>query len=377
MRRALVSGSALLILLFVPFSSATNPDVVESVSAEVTLRELYGGPLDLFDVDINVTWQLSANDPDQVNGDWGYRFVYGEGEEPSLWLDVTPVPITDRSGWVSAVLQVAGSGVGTYNITVVANDTAAEPADAAASELSCVMEIDARDDMHAECGTGIEAPPGVSAIVVAEATADYGANTTVRWALSEDDPNQTAGDYDYWVYSGEALDAMFNRSDITISQDSDGVLRATLEDFTAPAGTFPQYVKVMARDPLTYQRSDFSCVVFVQGGEIYERQACGVLGSPSGGFSSGDATFPFVDISDVAAESGMTESIVGAMLGGTAVLGFALMGFKGAGVVGGFVAGILTLAFVAVLSILPSYVLVVVFLAALAIVVFAFRGRGG
>lgn len=369
---------ALLLLLFAlaPVASALTPDVVRPVVAEVTYVETYESAGVQYDADVNLTWKLSANDPDQTTGSFGYRVVIGQGAEPTLWI--TPASIAavpNRAGWVYYVQQLAvGAGTATnFNFTIVANDTAS-------SGFSCIVSLTVTTlTNQSQCDSEFAEPEGVSLLTTTRASTDYGANATLRWRVSANDTDQTNGTgLEYWTWIGPAPESMFNYTGNAQSVDSTGVLSKVVEQFTVPDGVVPLYAKVRARDSWTHERSEFSCVVFVENGEPHQGAQCGTLPMPDGAFGElGNVTFPMADL-DVLADMMQTEPwVVGAFLGTVTVFGLALAGLMWAGPVGAAVGGTLGLAFTAALAVLPAWFLVIIVFVSALIIAAGFSRGGG
>lgn len=363
-------GLLLLLLLLLPSSSAqseTRPAPPERAVLEVYRVEQWDPDSTSYQAWWNLTFQLSSNDPDQVNGALDYNLWFN-GTRILSAISLQAVP--GREGWVYFNNDFAASAgdSGVYSLALTANNTTAEE-----SILSCSLSATFRsNNSYTQCGATISAPPGVSAITTREANETAGAIVQVRWKLSEDDVDQVSGAFDYWLYVGSALGSMYNQT-ITPSLDEAGVLVAEVEYFTAPGASFTNYNKVMARDPLTHQRSDFSCTVFVQAGALYERQACGTLGAPGGGPVAGEPSFPMVDLDGTSAASGISVGILGAMLGVAFVFGLATMGFLMGGIIAGGAATALGIVFLGVTGIMPLWVLILIFLVAVTVIVLFFR----
>lgn len=355
--------------------------VLEVTSAELVSSSNLSNPV--YRTDFVLNWKLSPDDPDQVNGDYEYRWIWNGTD----FGPISGTPIAGRAGWLHLFPQTSGNDPGVHGITIVANDTATQTA----SVPSCLVTAEFRINLwHSECGNDtLETVPGVSAVVTNESVeGESGAIAAIRWKPSPDDPDQTNGSFSYWLYGGicPTLDQCEWENEIgltlnltygTYSVESAGVFLTSIEQGIAPGGTIPLNVWLLARDNLTLQRSEFSCKVFVQNGALYERMACGEMPVPGGGFAAiSGASFPFVNMTFLQEESGLSETVLSAIFGGATVLGIATMGYLGAKTVGATVGALLSIALIASLGLMPGWLLVVLFMGALTLLVISLR-KGG
>lgn len=381
--RTLLGGAGILLLalLLAPLATAAAPRPVEQIVFENEQVSFYPSPPNSFSYAVNMTWKLSPDDPNQVTGAFNYTIYRNQTSYPTGWIpayNFSRAAVPGRLGWVYSLNTGADSAVSQSFVTgwniSVQNPMSASPNVAGPT---CLLSVDlAVNGSFYQCGPLIEAPRGVSAIVETAATSSSSqTNTTFRWRLSVNDTNQTSGAFTYWLYVGAQPDRL-TRFTGTPSLDSTGVLRLTVDSYTTQGVTFQQYAQVRARDPLTHQRSNLSCTVQILGGSIYRASVCGDISSPAGGFLSDGATFPMIDVSDMADATEIDEDLLAGLLGTLLVLGFTGMGFAAARVVGAIVGGIGSLGFATVLGLAPIYVLVVIFLGSMAVIVLTIA-RGG
>lgn len=380
-RMVLPLGAALLFLLLLPSVGALAPAPVPSLVAEVERVSFYASPPTQFEAFVNLTWRLSPDDPDQSVGAFNYSLYSNRTTYSTGWLpqyNLSRIPIPARPGWVYARVDFADyateqSFVRAYNLTVRAPLNAAPNV----STPSCLVSIDAaRNGSFSQCGDGIEPPVGVSALVDRAASAsDSQTNTTFRWRPSANDTNQSSPEFDYWLYQGrDPTRLRYYKDPPTL--ESPGVLRSTVTSYTTVGETFPHYAFVVARDPLTHQRSDASCTVHVLGGAMYRAGTCGDIEVPAGGFVGGGPTFPLLDVAATADALDMPEGMLAGVLAATLVLAFACMGWAAGRIVGASVGGLGSLGFATALGLMPLYVLILVFLLSMVLIVFSIK-RGG
>lgn len=382
--RSPLGGAALLLFFFLlPTSMAAAPRGVDALVAESISVAYQAAPPSFFDSKLNLTWRLSPDDPDQSVGAFNYtlydnRTLSATGWFPTYNLSRTPVP--GRPGWVyNGNLQIASTATDSsyvigYNMTVQDVFSASPNV----SAPSCLLTFEAaQPGAHTQCGWTIEPPRGVSALVdsLVRLESSQVTDTTFRWRLSVNDTDQTNGSFDYWFFYGLSPETMF-RNDETQSVDTPGVRRLTMETSKAAGEAFHEYARFVARDPMTHQRSAYSCTVQVLGGAIYRASTCGDIQVPSGGFVGDGPTFPLINVPEAADTLDLPESVLAGILAAILVFGFISLGWLFAEVVGATVGGVGSVGLAAELGLIPIYTLIVAFLLAMVIIVAYFR-RGG
>lgn len=357
-------------------ATAVAPDTVVLNVDRVVFYETGGG--DQYQSFSTVNWRLSANDPDQVNGSWDYR-IHLSNDGGNLSFIPAPAPIVGRPGWVSAFLEfIEPVENASKRVSVSANDTG-DPQGWSGYSCGFNVELDV-NRTHYQCGAIIEPPTGVSGLVVAPFTETTpGGEVLIRVGLSPDDPDQEQGDFEYWIGTSKfPYNATFSLDeDPTGAEDADGVRNYTRVAPTMPAGTsYKLYVKAQARDPLTLEHSQYSCMIDFQEGIQFDGASCGSLGRPNVGPAPGEPAYPFVDLPMLEDAVGFDADILHGMLAAMTVLGVAFVGYAAASGPGAVAAGVIGIGFVVALGLFPVWAVVVLFMVAVGVIVFKFKGGG-
>lgn len=337
-------------------------------------------------VALNFRW--SPDDPDQTSGAWQY-FVWINGVDP-ISPD-TDAALAGRPGWGTINLGTLGGSGGTsvWTFSVAVNDTT--PGQLDAETMSCEVTVDLRaigfnePASHAQCGEPvIGAPPGFSVVVTdaigeSQTGAMQSGSVELRWRLSEDDPNQLNGSFEYMLFQGLDPELPLVEGFLTLDPfgagDGSGI-RFYDFDYQGTAPSQFQYA-VKARDNVTRQRSDFSCVLVVDDGVIFDQYACGTLGVPGVGIAPGTPTFPLVDVPQAATDLGLSQDALGLGLGAGLVLVAGVGGVVFAGVIGGITGTTLGAVVGTALGLIPLWGLAVAFLAAVGVIVLILTRGGG
>jgi hypothetical protein len=129
---------------------------------------------------------------------------------------------------------------------------------------------------------------------------------------------------------------------------------------TIPVSYTPSQIKMWLRAnyTVTGELSVKSCEVYPDlrvNRSVYE---CGSMN----GITVGDPSFPFLDVTGLIDDSGLAAGFVYSFLGLGFVFGLTVVGFLGAKAVGGIVGASLGFLFIAILGLMPLWILVLMFL---------------
>lgn len=377
--------AALAVVVVAHAASAAAPAPVPALVLNDGVTQLYSAPASEFQSSENLTWRLSPDDPDQVNGVLNYTLYQDQTTFPTGWLptwNVSHTPIPNRPGWVytdaSRIdFSTNGSFVIHYNMTAT-NDSASEPR---TSLTSCLLTVDAYlSNQHDQCGSPvIAAPAGMSALVTQAQNATTNGLVDLRWFVSANDTNLTVGNFSYevlWMSTAlQAVTGNFTSSglDPTGADDANGV-RYFLWNVSAGDTQQVQF-KIHAIDPRTHQWANDSCVVGVNVEHITESSTCGAFAA-AGGIDASGPTFPLINVPDQASRLGLSPVVLALFLGAVAVMIGAVGGFAVAQVPGGVAGGVLGVVAAIVMHDWPDWSIVVFFMAAAAVVVLYFARRG-
>jgi len=394
--RRVLLGASLGLLVFV-----LSAQVVGAVQAPLPPPAVVVEVVDLaftppqgtYQSNVTVAIHVSPDDPDQVNGSYKYNLwlnetaVAGCSTAASGWLKVGngDVHASGRAGWVfpgGAGSNVSFAGFplcGVQNVfalNVTANNTAA----GLSSEPSCQVNLSLNHfGAHDQCGVPVlNASLGVTARVNATATVNGGSNDIpVRWLVSSDDANLTVGNLSYRLLvngtGGAGLATLFNGSDPRDADDAGGVRGYFFQAFgTAP---FEATFTVRVEDPVTRQWSNWSCSSSVNVRNIYEENGCGVFAASAVPSFGTAPQFPLLDVPAFATAMNLPLDAAGWFLSGVLLLVLVLAGFQVAGGVGALIAGILGLAAAAFMSLIPLWIIVLIFMGA--VIVIVVMGKSG
>jgi hypothetical protein len=368
----------LLSSTFAPFSDAqsvTKPSPPAKLVVEVTEVLKWNPYGEEFQSFWNLTFTKSAED----SGSLKYNLYMGGG------VGCTAVPclissdifsafgasigsVPSRTNWYWLRSDVSGAANATSNLTIylTANNTGVGGQE---SVLSCGVTVDFRVNLSQDqCGDTIAAPAGLGLLSTASPTATTFGIVDMRWFLSTNDPNTTYGEYNYWPAQGAKPSLMTNYTGAIPTSSGNGIQNFSF-DVGGNGGKFPFYGKVLARDPLTHQRSDYSCTAFVDASQQYASSGCGSFSTNLADISAGDATFPFMNITETAELMGSDTSVVAYLLGAAVIMGISLMCFVFGGFVIGVLGTVLSIVLIAAFGILPTWILITLFLISVTILV--------
>lgn len=418
-KHSLYASATLLLLLLAPSASAATPAAPSAVVAQVEAVRTHSAPPSSYDSDINVTWRLSADDPDQLNGTYNYTVWFNStsntvngGCTPGAWtsgfcsgwipLNFTKgstlgactsyAPIPGRPGWVGGLLcgfqgpQQPGD-VRTVALNVTAWDG---PSPGALPSLpSCLVNVTAEvlgnasatSPGHSQCGQPIvRAPRSLLAQMAQPMNRTIGASVQLRWNVSEDDPDQTNGTLNYRLflttnqYNTSAPGADLGLDVFGTGDASPPGIRYQLRNISS-GDPFVAQFQVRVEDPLTHQWANLSCMVLVDLGQYQGADSCGATDIP---ITAGDSpSFPFMDVEGIAQASGLDVQDFAWLIGGVLVLVGLIVGALVAGPLGAFAATGMTIAWAATLFLFPWWFVVLVFLLAMAVVVLVMSRGGG
>lgn len=373
---------ALAALLLSPSAaaSATVPAPPPAFVLWNYATDYYPAPVGSFDARMNVTWQLSPDDPDQVNGVLNYTLYANQTAYVTGWLpfyNFTHFPIPDVPGWVYGNADFTdttqnGTFFKAYNMTAT-NSTASAPNTGA---ISCLLTVNVGPgNGHDQCGTNIQPPSGASARIAVVGTREaIEAVTNLTWALSPDDTNITHGNFSYRVVATLDGITQANFTDPTDAGDDDG-LRHYNQTSTGGASNAYQYQFRAEDNAGTHRWSNLSCAVTANTGHLYETNTCGNLGD-SFAFDTDGPTFPMVNVPALATGLGITSTQAGLLLFGLFTFALVVGGYFKAGVVGAFLGLILGIAASASLALIPLWIIVAIVMVAASVIVLTLT-RGG
>lgn len=368
---------ALFIVSFSPNSHAqtlAEPSPPESLTVEI-YEVLKWNPFgNEFQSFFNLTFTKSAEDDGTLKYNFYMLGGVGCDIEPCLisadifsayGSNIGSIPGYDDWFWLRS--DVAGAADAPSNLTLYL--TANNTAEGEESVFSCGVEVDFRVNLSfAQCGEEIEAPRGVGLLATASPTAETFGLVDMRWYLSEDDPNATNGTFQYWPSIGPKPSLMSNYTGATPTVRQNGMQNFTF-DVGGNGGKFPFYGKVMARDPATHRRSDYSCVVYIDAAQQYSSSGCGEFSTSLAEIAAGDPEAPFINLTQTASDLGMTVETAAYIFGAAVILGIAVMCFVFGGFIIGILGTILGIVLIAAFGILPTWLLITLFLIAVSIVV--------
>jgi hypothetical protein len=356
---------------------AARPSPPQSVGIDViSVSSWTSAGVPQYSANVNVTFHLSAQDPDQSTGDPTYT-EYVTGLSPGT---ITPLPAS-RAAWVYYVEGIGPStdatAVRTWNITW--NDGSGAEGE---SIGSCEVTVDLRVvDDHDQCSPEEEepdAPTGVNGVITQTVTPTTG-EAEIRFTVSAQDPDQVQGDLTYVVrYTTEQLDGVFlEYVDPTTGDDAAGV-RFFTDQYAGGATVLARY-DVYVKDQRTRLWSEASCYIELDQDIIHYQSACGNLTVPDVTLNPNGPQFPLVNVTAGADALGLSDTQFGLILGGGTIATGAMLGAAvGGGVIGAAVGGTMAFALAASLNLVPLWAVVLVFMAAVGIAVtFWTRGSGG
>lgn len=402
MKRAL--PLLLLLILLSPIGAAQT--TVRPPEAFVTQVTNYFGFTTNFQTDLNHTWKLSPDDPDQINGSFNYRIAWNSTDvalgESGGWLVSGPgyQPVPGRPGWVWATGGSSWTD-STINLTGRNYTVRARDAGLNVSAPSCQLNISfvhPPDGLyrHSQCGIlDIGPPRGASHQTVnisTETTGTYDIKS--RWQIAASDPDD--GSFEYWAWRSTeqaptttqirnfhsisfltAPSTLLNQStDFTQNSVSEGGgYRAVyLSHSLAPGVSLPFYQAVIAVDGQTHERSDPLCVTLSRTDVRFSGSACGNITQTGLEGVPANLTLPFADADAILNATNLTENQGAFIYGGMTGLVFVGFGFSIGGPVGGMVAFAAVMPLLFYLGIVPGWSLI---LAVLIGSVIIFMRRGG
>lgn len=360
----------------------------------------------------NFTFQLATDDPDQSVGSFGYTLCGGTNISSTGYActstNASRTP-TGRAGWVYVGVADATDACSpgqacvnyapsfTYNVTawngtdqnVGCSLTAAldkvspflnEPNNNVGSESATAPLVISQTGYYS-CGYQPNASAGVAAIV----STPYGSSlavpsvTNVTWRLSEQDPDQTTGALDYYLfhrYTNPPQAGLVQRGVRDTpggALDSAGVRGTNVTGFGAVGQTNTLYLQVYARDNLTHVRTNLSCIAAVTEGVAFATGNCGnLLPDSAGGQIASGPAFPMLDVAAFQASTGLSSAATGYLLAGVMIACLGGGGFLVAQKAGGVIGLVLSVIAIASLGLVPLWLLIVVFLGFASVIVLFF-----
>lgn len=329
---AVAAVGLIVILLFVSsFALAAAPRPPQTVAMQISSVESF--PTNL-QIDGNLTYTLSPDDPDQINGSLQYTLYQNSTEQGSLvcgsatgtanrcgWLRInisSDVPITGRPGWVRAPVTFAFSpGVATctnfepyyecgFNMTVWGSSNQE-------SNPSCLLNVTiVTNGSQGQCGTNILEPPsGIAAKVFSVSNITEEGVIQARWPLSIDDENNTNGNLTYRLLVTSLTErgqpfSLYNQTDTLDTEDESGFRTHNLTSFGT--GTFQATFQVRAEDPLTKMFSNFTCQVTLDSGQLGQVNSCNGVSPYTGSspINDDEPLFPMVDVAAYSTSLGLS-----------------------------------------------------------------------
>jgi hypothetical protein len=358
---------------FLPFSGAQNPDEPAPPSAvTIEVFEVYrwNPTSNVYDSRFNITFNKSIDDDGTLTYNW-WGTNAGSCLSPCLLAtdlvgSFTPPTggETGRTNWLYFRSDSSGGTDANWTYYITANKTGQEE-----SIFSCSVNVDLNvNGSFSQCGDTIEAPEGVGLLSQASPTATTFGIVDMRWFLSPDDPDQANGTFDYWPAQGPKPSLMTNYTGATPTVRSEGIQNFSF-DVGGNGGKFPFYGKVLARDPLTHQRSDYSCIAFVDAGQQYASSGCGTFSTNLADIAGDEPQCMFTNCTLIAEYIGAEESMVAYLYGAFVLLGIGIMCFLAGGFVVGILGLVLTICLLTAFAIFPVWMLITVFALCLTMVV--------
>lgn len=376
----------IMLTLFSPFSMAqTLQEPSPPASLVVEVHEVlkwnpFGNEYQSF---WNLTFTKSAEDDGTL--EYNLYMSGGVGCDPTPCLISADIftayganigNVPDRDNWFWLESDVAGAADAPSNLTLylTANNTGVGGDE---SVFSCGVSVDFRVNLSQDqCGDNIAAPAGVGLLATASPTAATFGIVDMRWFVSANDPDQVNGSYDYWPSQGSKPSLMANYSGANPSPRGSGIMNFSF-DVGGDGGKFPFYGKVLARDPLTHQRSEYSCIAFVDASQQYASSGCGTFSTNLADIAAGEATYPFINITETADLMGADTSLVAYLLGAATIMGIAVMCFYYGGFIIGVLGTVLSIVLIAAFGILPVWLLITLFLISVTVLTLKLATTGG
>lgn len=379
----------LLLILLGPSAFAAAPAIPDTLVAQHDTVITSGG---LWATTDNLTWRLSSQDPDQLNGSLNYQ-VWENDSSIVGWHNVSGIgrfwnPVPHRAGWVYYT-----PGIGSFSQTDSTYHYNLTVADLSGVQSigSCAVSLDGLNvGSHDQCGNiTIQPPPGLSAsfnttlfnATFPEPAIDY------RWPLSPDDPHSSAiGDYTYQVNAsflllgGSNYPYNFSAPFGNLPFLNGSVMLTLSNVYEGNYSHMPQLAQsvqtfVMAKDPQTHQWSAPSCAVINKWPAVGpELQNCGSLTNSVGvnfgfnntalpAFGDGSPSFPAIDLPSVSSSTGLDMTALGYILGAVLIAGCAMAGYALAKNTGATIAPVFGLALTGLMNLWPLWLIVLIFLA--------------
>lgn len=384
-----------LLVLFSPNADAAGPMPPQTVAIYMDNVTAYPNNLDSQG---NITWRLSVDDPDQINGALTYSLYQNTtnpgntlcsaptGEKPACgWVRInrTYTPIAGRPGWVISSVQFALLG-GTcntgepkyacaFNMTAWKNGVEGNPS----CLLNVTLDLQGSRD---QCGAYLlKEPAGISAFVQARSNATTSGNLQSKWPISVNDTNTTIGNLTYRTHvytlteNGEAIRIGGEIDPRDANLDGNG---HRINNFTI-GGTarFFAHFQARAEDPLTFIFSNWTCVARVNTDILNDVSSCNGVSAftPTPEIAQTGAIFPLVNVPAFGSKMGFdaedSKLIFGVILMGfVAGIGVWLLGMWG-GVAGAFAA----LGGATMMGLIPVWVTVLIFTMAIVPIVLLFN----
>lgn len=389
------------------------------------------GPDDSWVARYNVTWRVSPDDPDQINGSlvyYRYDVVRDANglyvESPTNYIGsfnftsgLTNHPVPNNPGWLWSLTTWTGcrttgctwqdnKSIDSY---VIANDTVSNstfPCAPVSTNISQLRYLNTSGNQthpvrsHFQCGEPLPAPvPGLQARVlhVGNATA-YDPTSTIdlKWKTSPDDPNANGtGNWTYWmsmafedglpVFDRKCTDGtgsgffaaivlVYCKADNVTGSDASGTRQASFE----VVSVYEQVsFAIIAQNNATHQQAPMSCVLVIDTTRTLNVGSCGIYGSTVAGLD-GEPTFPLLDVPAWTAATGFRADLVPWLLAAVLTLIMTVGGFVSTqgSPVGGGVGFVLSFPAGFLCFLLPAWFLILLFFAA-ALVIWFLAKPGG
>lgn len=392
-----------LLVFFSPNADAAGPMPPQTMA--IYMDNVTATPSN-YDSSGNLTFRLSPNDTDQVNGAFTYSLYQNTTNTGATlcnapsgtqngcgWvrINMTPggggyLPISGRSGWVKIPLQFAilpntcNNGPDAYscafNITAWQNTVEGNP--------SCLTNLTLADQgAGAQCGAYIIEPPaGISALVQARSNTTSSGNIQSKWPVSINDTDTVYGSLTYRVRmytlteTGDTIELLNDTDPRDTSLDGGG---SRIYNLTT-SGTSRYFANFQSQviDPLTFIQSNWTCVARVNADQFNDVASCNGVDpfEPVPEIAQTGAIFPLVNVPAFGSKMGFAEEdsslIFGVLLMGfVAGVGVWLLGLWG-GIAGAFAA----LGGATIMGLIPVWITVLIFTMAIVPIVLLFN-KGG
>jgi hypothetical protein len=400
----IVAFTALTVLLFLSSSvQATSPPptfVLETRSVTFINDGASISPM-------NVTWRVSPEDPDQINGSFTYS-LYARCPTVAagyVRFNLTDVPLPGRTGWLerSTNLNLGPPfcGLGTLDF----NMTAWNGTDQSSPSCPLNVTIDRMESTsiffanktivnQGQCGDRITiAPGGIAAQVKQTVNFTRDENSVafvptlvdVKWPISVNDTNQTVGDFNYAMQTSViGNDGSISLSGIELDPRQTGTNGDgggyRIRHIVYPDGLSNKLnYRVSAWDPVTRMRSNFTCAASIDTAINGSSSQCGdvdAFAALNGLMSGTTVLFPFVPAASIATDFGLPQALAPWFLGIVWIGFLAGLGLWIAQAPGVMVGGIIGLGSAGMMGLIPLWLIILVFAALAAFALIYYKSGG-